>query len=261
MCLWDCVWSFFDSVITPTILFGLLTCPLTANQLQQLEVVKNRILRSIVGWAPLVDNDWHELMQKMNRKLENAQQIFNVRPWIERLLVGRFRFAAKIASGMNSRASITSEWYPYQRWQENYCVEPRRRIGRPAKRWDDQMQSFAQEIFLYFHVLTLAVLYIICSVDVVSFSLCPKRAACGPTGATQVNSTQYGCAHTSCWKWKPDAGSKGQNRKKKTDIPVNEPSKNNLSAVDNGKKGMDRILERKYWANILKNKEIYGKQI
>ena len=72
----------------------------------------------------------HELMQKMIRKLENAQQIFNVRSWIERLLVGKFRFAAKIASGMNSWASITSEWYPYQRWQKNYCVEPRRGIGR-----------------------------------------------------------------------------------------------------------------------------------
>ena len=28
------------------------------------------------------------------------------------------------------------------------------------------------------------------SVDVVSFSLCPKRAACGPTGSTQLNSPQ-----------------------------------------------------------------------
>ena len=92
----------FDSVITPTILFGLLTCPLTSNQLQKLELVRNRMLRSIVGWVPLVDNDWHALMQTMNRKLENAQQIFNVRPWTERLLVGRFRFAAKIASAMNS---------------------------------------------------------------------------------------------------------------------------------------------------------------
>ena len=109
--------------------------------------MKSRVLRSIVGWAPLVDNDWHELMQKMSRKLKNAQQIFHVRSWIERLLVGRFRFAAKIASGINFWASITSEWYPYQRWQMNCCVEPRRRIGRPVKRWDDQMQSFAQEIF------------------------------------------------------------------------------------------------------------------
>ena len=34
------------------------------NQLEKLEVVRNRVLRSIVGWAPLVDNDWHALMQK-----------------------------------------------------------------------------------------------------------------------------------------------------------------------------------------------------
>ena len=112
-------------------------------QLQKLEMVRNRMLRSIVGWAPLVDNDWHA----SNRKLENAQQIFNVRPWTERLLVGRFRFAAKIASAMNSWASITGEWHPYQSWQMNYCVEPRRRIGRPAKRWDDQIEFFAHKIF------------------------------------------------------------------------------------------------------------------
>ena len=67
--------------MTPTILFSLLTCPLTSNQFQQLEVVKKRMLRSIVGWAPLVDNDWHEFRQKVNRKLENAQQIFNVTSW------------------------------------------------------------------------------------------------------------------------------------------------------------------------------------
>ena len=57
----------FDSVVTPTILFRVLACVLNSNQLQQLEVVKNCMLRSIVGWAPVVDNDWHELMQKMNR--------------------------------------------------------------------------------------------------------------------------------------------------------------------------------------------------
>ena len=41
----------------------------------------------------------------------------------------------------------------YYKWMASlpkvasYCVEPRRRIGRPAKRWDDQMQSFPQENF------------------------------------------------------------------------------------------------------------------
>ena len=65
----------FDSVISPTILFSLLTCPLASNQLQKLEIVRNRMLGSIVGWAPLADNVWHALMQKMSRKLENAQPV------------------------------------------------------------------------------------------------------------------------------------------------------------------------------------------
>ena len=26
-----------------------------------------------VGWAPLVDNDWHEVMQKMTKKLDKKQ--------------------------------------------------------------------------------------------------------------------------------------------------------------------------------------------
>ena len=109
----------FDSVITPTILFGLLTCPLASNQLQKLEVVGNGMLGSIVGWAPLADNDWHALMQKMHRKLENA---LNVRPWTAGLLIGRLRSAAKIASAMCSWASTTREKHPCQRWKIDYCV-------------------------------------------------------------------------------------------------------------------------------------------
>jgi len=55
----------------------------------------------------------------MSKNFENAQQIFNVRPWPKRFLVGRFSFAAMIASAVNSSASITSGWYPYQRWKMN----------------------------------------------------------------------------------------------------------------------------------------------
>ena len=89
-----------------------MTCPLTSNQLQKLEVVRNRMLRSIVGWAPLVDNDRHALIQNVNNKLENAQQIFNFRPWTERLVVGKFRFAAKIASAVNSWAFLRVNGIP-----------------------------------------------------------------------------------------------------------------------------------------------------
>ena len=60
--------KFFDSAITPPNLFGFLPCPLASNQFQQVEVVKERMLRSIVGWIPLVDKDGHALMQRTKRK-------------------------------------------------------------------------------------------------------------------------------------------------------------------------------------------------
>ena len=78
-------------------------------------------------------------MRKNEQKTGNAQQMFNVGTWNDRWLVGKFRFAAKMACAINSWASVTSEWLPYQGWQVNYCIEPRRPIGRPAKRWDDHI--------------------------------------------------------------------------------------------------------------------------
>ena len=52
--------KFFDSIISPAILFGLTTVPLSAAQLSKLDVVRRRMLRSIVGWVPFVNGDWHD---------------------------------------------------------------------------------------------------------------------------------------------------------------------------------------------------------
>ena len=41
--------TFFDSIISPAILFGLATGPLSATQLFQLDIVRRRMLRSMVG--------------------------------------------------------------------------------------------------------------------------------------------------------------------------------------------------------------------
>ena len=40
----------FDAVVSPAMLFGLATLPLTKGCLQKLGVVQRRMLRSIVGW-------------------------------------------------------------------------------------------------------------------------------------------------------------------------------------------------------------------
>ena len=43
--------KFFQTVITPTILFGLSSCSMTLSQVNSLDVVQRRMLRKIVGWT------------------------------------------------------------------------------------------------------------------------------------------------------------------------------------------------------------------
>ena len=47
----------FDSVVSPTVLYGLYTTPLTATQLDRLDAVQRKMLRRIVGWVRDGDED------------------------------------------------------------------------------------------------------------------------------------------------------------------------------------------------------------
>ena len=51
----------FDAVVSPAMLFGLATLPLTKGCLQKLGVVQRRMLRSIVGWVRIHDDlNWRD---------------------------------------------------------------------------------------------------------------------------------------------------------------------------------------------------------
>ena len=58
--------DFFDAVITPTVLFGLSTTPLTMMHLSHLDVDWRCMLRSIVRWVPVIDADWRAPMVTVN---------------------------------------------------------------------------------------------------------------------------------------------------------------------------------------------------
>ena len=61
--------KFFDSTISPAILFGLTTVPLSAAQLSKLHSVKKRMLRSIGGQVPVANGNWHDAMSKGKSKI------------------------------------------------------------------------------------------------------------------------------------------------------------------------------------------------
>ena len=119
----------------------------TAAQLSKLDIVRRRMLRSIVGRVPVVNGDWHDAMSRMNQKLQNAYRIYPTKSWPERILRGKFRCAAKIACKVNHWPVLCSRWQPSYFYEGNFHVQPRKRPGRPPKRWDDQLRVFSEHVF------------------------------------------------------------------------------------------------------------------
>ena len=60
----------FDSVVSPTAMFGLAILPLTKVQIDKLDVMQRRMLRSIVGWVRTHNEQWQDTMRKMNGRFE-----------------------------------------------------------------------------------------------------------------------------------------------------------------------------------------------
>ena len=70
------------------------------------------MLRSIVGPVAVVNGDWHDAMSKINQELPNAYRIYLTKSWPERILRGKFRFAAKIVCRANHWPALCSRWQP-----------------------------------------------------------------------------------------------------------------------------------------------------
>ena len=63
-------------------LFGLATLPLTKVCLQKLGVVQRRMLRSIVGWVRIHDDqNWRDIMVQMNHRMAIANILFPMEDW------------------------------------------------------------------------------------------------------------------------------------------------------------------------------------
>ena len=88
----------FDAMVSPAMLFGLATLPLTKGCLHKLGVVQGRMLQSIVGWVRIHDNlSWRDVMVQMNHKLAIAKTLFPMKGWEDRLF--RSKFDAHLKDG------------------------------------------------------------------------------------------------------------------------------------------------------------------
>ena len=138
----------FDAVVSPAMLFGLATLPLTKVCLQKLGVVQRRMLRSIVGWVRIHDDqNWRNIMAQMNHRMAIANILFPMEDWEDRLFRSKFRLAHRIARSPEAWPAKSVSWNPLTNWESNFACMPQRKRGRPSARWDDTLTNFSTEFF------------------------------------------------------------------------------------------------------------------
>ena len=69
----------------PTVLYGLHFLPLMQKQLQKLDIVLRRMMRSIVERIRVAADHWRELMTRMKMRAEEAFKQYPVEVWTTRL--------------------------------------------------------------------------------------------------------------------------------------------------------------------------------
>ena len=142
--------KFFNAVVTPAMLFSLHTLALTKVQLESINVLQRKMLRSIVGWVRVNGEDWSETMRRMNHRLSVVLELFPIPPWTEQLAKRQFQFAAKVASEQ-SWSSVVGHWTCTAGWQANFDSMPSRKRGRPLVKWDDKLSNITSQFFPLHH--------------------------------------------------------------------------------------------------------------
>ena len=132
----------FQSCISPTVLFGLTSSPLTSLQMQELDVVQRRMLRIIVGWHRIADEDWESTMSRMKAKIITALMYFPLESWSQQLMRHQFKLGLHCMNNVHDWPSMIIRWHP-----EHTCNTAYRTRGRPCKRWDDNLSQFSHEKF------------------------------------------------------------------------------------------------------------------
>lgn len=88
----------FDSVVTPTILFGLAILPLSQMSLREIEIVQRKMMRKIPGWVRMPDESWEETMRRMKERVRSALQQYPVMPWKKRIGKYLWNFIMRVKS-------------------------------------------------------------------------------------------------------------------------------------------------------------------
>ena len=62
----------FEAAITPCFLFGMSVLPIYQSMMDNIDVTKQKMLRKMVGWVRIYDEDWSIIMNRMSERVNRA---------------------------------------------------------------------------------------------------------------------------------------------------------------------------------------------
>ena len=128
----------FDSVVTPSVLFGLHVLPISKSNMDKITVCQRKMLRKIVGRTRHPGDSWETVMRIMKVKVSNAMHQFYVQPWDKCVQVKRMGNIQRLATMDHGRwEKLLMRWEPNQVQDVSQEYFAYRLPGRPRLRWTD----------------------------------------------------------------------------------------------------------------------------
>ena len=130
----------FAATVSPTVLYGLNTVPMTAAMQSRLDILQRKMLRSIIGWRIDPELDWEENGRRMKRRMERAQASFFMADWSESLAKAKLRLLERLdGAEPSSLLGQVWHWNPFHTARANLQL-PFRNVGHPRARWEDDFR-------------------------------------------------------------------------------------------------------------------------
>ena len=167
----------FDSVVSPTVLYGSETWTLTKDMERALKTTQRRMLRAILGQGrrriqvqteqtttqgtadseeeevedpPEEDSrdelePWVEWIKRVTHNVESSLKRLKIKTWVEQAKKRKWRFAANLYSGGGEQkwSHVALEWSPPIH-HDTIRPTARRNPTRPNLRWTDELHNFVK---------------------------------------------------------------------------------------------------------------------
>ena len=138
----------FDSVVSPSLLFGLAVLPLQVSCVEKLNVVQRKMLRKIIGRTRISEELWVDTMRRMSMKVDTALLQSKMQMWSTRLAVTQWKFVGRLKTlPVESWPNRAANWQPQEVEDLSCEFVPHRVRGHPFTRWDDRVTKFSRQHF------------------------------------------------------------------------------------------------------------------